>query len=257
MTKKQVSGGRFTPPTNPPDVTYMPWNPVTLVISHSQTLTFQVNDVLAYLRKQLDPNSRGFNQSTSGDKRFVVQYRIQSISSWNLTGRVVSLSVEDFIDSSANSGGRDQLCGLVDTGTATHTPAVGYNLPMSHFQHVIRTDDKLKDEHLFVVSAPTNDQCITYVKILYRFDGPATHPTVVSPIGEVSRTLNQLSNKILKHKDASTIELILNGVKYTAQAVALLNGEELIAQGQLDRSNDNSDKGSLESSLDFSDLHIT
>lgn len=217
-----MNGGRFSPPTNPPDVTYMPWHPVTLVISHSGGLTFKVNDIKKYLRSQLDPTARGFNKEDKGDSRFVVQYRVLSISSWNLTGRVISLSVEDFTDTVANTGGRDQLCGLVDTGTSVHTPAVGYNLPHSHSSHVIRTDDKYIDEVLFDVSSPNGNQCITYFKILFRFDGPARHPTVLSPVDEISNTLSDLANSIEKKISPSTMELVLNGVKYTAQAVALV-----------------------------------
>lgn len=222
VTKKMMTGGRFTPPTNPPDVTYMPWHPVTLVISHNGTLEFKANDILTYLRAQLDPTKRGFNQTSSGDSRFVVQYRVLTVSSWNLTGRVISLSVEDFIDTQAGAGGRDQLCGLVDTGSSLHTPAVGFQLPNSHSAHVLRTDDRFKDEYLFVVTAPSGNQCVTYMKTLYRFDGPAKHPSIISPIQEINRTLTHLSNKILKEKESSKIELILNGIKYTAEAVALV-----------------------------------
>lgn len=227
VTKKQMNGGKFTPPTNPPDVTYIPWVPVTLVISHKGPLSFKVNDIKTYLRKQLDPTSRGFNQSDSGDKRFVVQYRVLKVQSWNLTGRVIALSIDDFIDSSANTGGRDQLCGLVDTGTSTHTPAVGYQLPHSHAHHVLRTDDKQAEEYLIDVSAPGSDQCITYLTILYRFDGPAKHPSVLSPIVEVRETLDALSNRIMKYREPSKLELVLNGVKYVAEAVAVLSGAQV------------------------------
>lgn len=218
---KQISGGKFTPPTNPPDVTYLPWNPLTLVISHSKALNFQVKSVLDYLRAQVDPTKRGFNQTTTGDSRFVVQFRLLSIMAWNLSGRVISLSVDDFTDSSADAGGRDQLCGLVDTGTTTHTPAVGYYLPMHAQQHVLRTDTKQSDMFLFDVSG-TSGQFVTYVKILYRFDGPVNHPTILSPVQDIEKTLNKISNKILKQKETSTLELIWNGVKYTAEAVAVI-----------------------------------
>lgn len=227
VTKKQMNGGRFTPPTNPPDVTYIPWNSVTLVISHTGQLSLKVNNIKTYIRKQLDPTGRGFNPADSGDSRFVIQYRILKVQSWNLTGRVIALSIDDFIDSSADSGGRDQLCGLVDTGTSTHTPAVGYQLPSAHSHHVLRTDDKQANEYIIDVSAPGSDQCITYISMLYRFDGPAKHPTVLSPIVEVQKTLDRLSNRIMKYKEPSKMELVLNGVKYVAEAVAVLSGVDL------------------------------
>lgn len=222
VTKKQMMGGKFTPPTNPPDVTYIPWNPVTLVLTFTGQLTLTVNDVKRYIRKQLDPTGRGFNPLDSGDARFVIQFRIHRIQSWNLTGRVISMSVQDFIDASTSSGGRDQLCGLVDTGTSTHTPAVGYQLPASHFHHVLRTDDKLSREEIVYISSPATDQCIAYISMLYRFDGPAQHPSVLSPIGEIQRTLNKVSNKILNSKESSKVELVMNGIKYVAEAVAVI-----------------------------------
>lgn len=221
VTKKQMSGGRFTPPTNPPDVTYMPWHPVTLVIAHSDTLDFQVKSVTSYLRYQLDPTNRGFNQTKTGDTRFVVQFRLMSIAAWNLTGRVVSLSIDDFMDSEADKGARDQICGLVDTGTSTHTPCVGFTLSHAHQQHVLRTDDKQDDMYLFSVTGSAG-QFVTYVKILYRFDGPAKHPKILSPTQEIEKVVTNISNKILKMKEPSTLELTLNGVKYVAEAVALI-----------------------------------
>lgn len=222
VTKRAMSGGKFTPPTNPPDVTYMPWHPVTLVISHSSNLEFKVNDIKTYLRSQLDPTSRGFNKLDTGDSRFVVQYRVLQVTSWNLTGRVISLAVEDYRDTAANTGGREQICGLVDTGSSLHTPAVGYTLPHSLASHVLRTDDKYAEEYVFIVSAPSGNQCITYVKTLYRFDGPARHPKVLSPLNEIERVVTKISNKISKMNEPSTLELTLNGVKYVAEAVALV-----------------------------------
>lgn len=217
-------GGKFTPPTNPPDITYIPWNPVTLVLTFTGHLSLTVNDVKGYLRKQLDPTNRGFNPLDAGDGRFVIQFRLHRVQCWNLTGRVLSLSVQDFMDASSNSGGRDQLCGLVDTGTSTHTPALGYQLPASHFHHVLRTDDKMAREILIDFSSPSSDQCIAYLSILYRFDGPARHPTILSPIGEIQRTLTKVSNKILKNQESSKVELVMNGVKYVAEAVAVIAG---------------------------------
>lgn len=248
VTKKQMMGGKFTPPTNPPDVTYIPWNPVTLVLTFTGQLTLTVNDIKRYIRKQLDPTGRGFNPLDSGDSRFVIQFRVHRIQCWNLTGRVISMSVEDFMDASSNSGGRDQLCGLVDTGTSTHTPAVGYQLPASHFHHVLRTDDRLSREEIVYFSAPSSDQCIAYLSMLYRFDGPAQHPSILSPIGEIQRTLNKVSSKILKSKDSSKVELVMNGIKYVAEAVAVIAADSCASDDAI-RLNDAATKVSDEDDI--------
>lgn len=222
VTKKEMNGGAYRPPTNPPQVTFMPWHSVTLVISHTSDLSVKVNDLMSYLKSQLDPTGRGFNATTTGDKRFVVQLKLRSISSWNLTGRVISLSVEDFSDTTTASGGRDQLCGLVDTGTSTHTPAVGYRIPSSLTHHVLRTDDVSGPSYLFTVTAPSGSQCVTYVSLMYRFDGPAKHPEILSPIAEVEQSLNKVVDRLNQEKPRSTIDIILNGIKYTAEAVAVV-----------------------------------
>lgn len=223
VTKRALSGGKITPPSNPPDVTYQPWYPTTLVISHSTALNWTTNSVLSYLRSQIDPTKRGFNQKSNptDDNRFVIQYRLLSVTAWNLTGRVIALSVDDFSDTFADSGARDQLCGLVDTGTSIHTPAVGYVLPYHLQHHVLRTDDKQGDMNLFDVTTNSGN-CVTYVKILWRFDGPIKHPSIVSPINEIEEVVTTISNKIVKTQEASKLELVVNGIKYVAQAVAVL-----------------------------------
>lgn len=249
MTKRQMLGGKFTPPTNPPDITYMPWHPVTLVISHSKTLDFQVKHFKDYLKAQLDPTNRGFNQTSSGDKRFVIQVRLLQISAWNLTGRVIALSVDDYTDSLADSGARDQLCGLVDTGSSLHIPCVGYTLSQAHQQHVLRTDDKQDNMYLFQVSGSTGEQFITYVKILYRFDGPAKHPTILSPLQEIRDTVSDLSNEIAKREEPSTLELTVNGVRYLAEAVTILSGDAP-AVSRLPQSSTNLDSAMRRLSID-------
>lgn len=218
VTKREMSGGAFRPPSNPPQVTYIPWNNVTLVISHNTDLSLKVNDILGYLKSQLDPTSRGFNSTESGDKRFVVQMRIHSIASWNLTGRVISLSVEDFSDTNTATSGRDQLVGLVDTGTSTHTPAVGYKIPSNLSQHVIRTDDVTGPMYLLTVTAPSGSQLVTYVKISYRFDGPAKHPEILSPLAEIETTIKEA---VKDYNKRSTIDILVDGIAYTAQIAAV------------------------------------
>lgn len=222
MTRAEINGGAFKPPTNPPPVTYAPWQPVTLVLTHSSDLTMKVEDLLGYLRSQLDPNNRGFNQTKTGDGRFVVQFRFRSVSSWNLTGRVISLSVEDFTDIASSKTGRDQLCGLVDTGTSTHTPAVGFRIPSSLANHVLRTDDVTGQSYLFTITAPAGSQCVTYLKVYYRFDGPVKHPTIISPLTEIESTLEAVASKITQAKERSTIEFVIDGIKYAAEAVAVV-----------------------------------
>lgn len=168
--------------TNPPVVNYQPWNFVTLVKFFKGTESIKTQDILALLRSQVDPHKRGFNQTTSGDGRFVVQFKLKSVRAWNLTGKILALSVDDFNEQETAKGERDQLCGVIDTGTATHTPAVGYILPKNLQEKVIRTDDKQGDDYLFTGQVGDSDQGIFYITIEYRFDGPIVLPKYFTPL---------------------------------------------------------------------------
>lgn len=249
VTKRDLHGGKFSPSTNPPDVTYQPWNSVTLVHSFSQKFDCQTKTLIEQLRTQLDPEKRGFNQTTSGDRRFVVQMKIYSIQAWNLTGRMLALTVDDYSEARSAAGGRDQLVGIVDTGTQSHTPCVGYLLPASHRQMVLRTDDKQGEDYIYTLIAGGTDQCIVYTRISYRFDGPVQPPRILMPIGTTikllgdgNRTVNRVSvqvnglKEILKRLQEisentyesrpSTVEKIIDKVKYVAMAVAALGEGE-------------------------------
>lgn len=221
VTKREVHGGRFTPLSNPPDVTYQPWHPVTLVYSFSGNKEIKVTDISSQLKAQVDPTKRGFNPATTGDGRFVIQFRMFAVQAWNLTGRVISLSAEDFIDHAAAEGGRDQLCGLVDTGSSIHTPAVGYKFPASVSAHVVRTDDKFKDTYLINIQSGPDDRIIAYVKILYRFDGPVKAPTIFDHSAYIARGTNEI-----QHSNASienSIEVLIETLQNTNDLLAKID----------------------------------
>lgn len=243
VTKTSLHGGKFSPPTNPPDVSYQPWWPITLVWSAASSKSSDVNDLGNRLRKQTDPSGLGFNQKASdaSDKPFRVQFRLQSVQAWNLTGRIISLSVEDFTDN--NAQGRDQLCGLVDTGSPTHTPAVGYRLPASLSHHVLRNDDVSGKLNLFEVLGGSNDALVIYASVLYRFDGPIKFPTVSTPIidkineirdsvddelTELNRSIQLLTTTIddLVSRQPSTLSKVVDGVTRVAAFVVPLAARE-------------------------------
>lgn len=234
VTKRSLNGGKMRLGPNPPEVTYQPWNPVTLVKQTNKSLDIKVSDLSTILKLQIDPTKRGLNQITdkSRDDRFIVQFRVLSIRAWNLTGRVISLSVEDWTDTKSGSGGRDQLCGLIDTGSNVHTPAVGFSLPSTHRHHVLRTDDIENDVIVFHIGCGSNEACIIYVDVLYRFDGPVTIPTFFSfsnhVISKISAT-NKFAKKTVESVDQ------LNGTADTIREIAssardALDELKLIAQ---------------------------
>lgn len=206
---------------NPPVVDYQPWNPITLVKFFKGTSPMQTNQILELLRSQVDPTKRGFNQVQSGDSRFVVQYKLKSIRAWNLTGKIIALSVDDFNEQESAKDGRDQLCGVIDTGTATHSPAIGYVLPKSLQEKVIRTDDKQGDDYLFTCQVGDSDQGIMYLSIEYRFDGPITLPKYFTPLDYINSGFStvvqgldsQIEQTAIMSKRTSDMKKVLSRLK--------------------------------------------
>lgn len=217
VTQRQVRGGRFTPAANPPDVDFQPWQHITLVAVKKGDFECKVIDIQSLLRSQLDPTSHGFNQTTTGEDRFMVQIHLLSVTSWNLSGRTIALSVEDFSESGSAAGGRDQLCGLVDTGTGQHIPRVGYRLPIALAQQVLRADDKQGKDVLFFVQGRAEDQIYTYISVKYKFDGPARIPkfdfgTEIQQVVDRMDRLNATSQQIVDAQPSTVNEIVKEGI---------------------------------------------
>lgn len=220
-TVQQVFGGKFSPSANPPDVDFQPWHRVTLVDPFSGTMTVSVDSLRDKLRKQLDPTGRGFNPKDEGDKRFVPQFKIHAIQAWNLTGHIISISVQDYTDSKSASSGQDQLAGIVDTGSPGLLPKVGFRFPASHRNHVLRCDD---DEHAIQIASMQvgpSDQGLAYITLEYRFDGATTLPTTHNLFSVLTkcyanlRTINTSANHttVNTRLTADTAESILHKMK--------------------------------------------
>lgn len=184
VTFKNLEGGRFDPGTNPPSVDAQTWMHQVLVDTFKISAkggTYTINIIAEQLRGQLDPTKHGMKQ----DSDYRIQFRLKSIRAWNLTGRLIGLSVEDFSDASKNTLSVDQLCGLIDTGSPTHTPALGYHLPLAHQSHVLRNDAENGGMHLCDITGGTGDTVMVYFSLMWRFDGPYRVPSSLVPIDEI------------------------------------------------------------------------
>lgn len=226
ITKSEVKGGKYTPSTNPPDVNAQPWNNYTLMDTFEGSHTYTVSDIAKYFKLRFDPTKFGLNQSPD----FRMQYKIVSIACWNLTGRFITLSVEDYGDTESSKTGRDQLCGLLDSGTQLHTPAVGYRLPLSVRNCVLRNDDKQGNVCVFHSQGGNSDVCLVHIHMQWRLDGPVTPPSVsVSTLNDVNSGLNSLKDiaETLKQiaeqnerSKPSTVHKVVDGVSRLAMLVA-------------------------------------
>lgn len=199
VQRKEISGYKIKVPDNPPDVTSQPWYNLTVLRGVTGKLDMDVGELAKNIRSQLDPTKRGMNHVESGDSRFIIQMRLQSVTAWNLTSgaRLIALSVEDFHDTISATGGRDQLCGIVDTGGATSAPKVGYYLPSSHRSTVLRNDDLQASVILFNVQAGSKDQLLVQTKVLFRFDGPSSLPTIFNTtMSDIAQRIDRVARGV-------------------------------------------------------------
>lgn len=254
VRKSDIKGMKVSPSSNPPDLTIQPWYPYVILDTYNSSFNYTVNDIASYFRKRIDPCGWGLNftDMKATSKPFRMQMRIQSVSAWNLTGKFITLSVEDFHDTQSAKGGRDQLCGLIDSGTNLHTPAVGYRLPLNCRNTVLRNDDTEGGVYVFHSQAAEGDTCLVHIHILWRFDGPVAPPKLTAPslysIGEqissytpsfesLKKGLDSLNNIAMSLKEISeenqkkqpgVVKRVVDGISQLAVIVASVSeGDDL------------------------------
>lgn len=217
VTQRELKGGSIDVPSNPPNVSYQPWNNLTIV--HSGTtgeLTITVDDLCYELAKQIDPIMTGLSYTktnqTGSKLSSIINMKLQKIRAWNITGQMIALSVDDFSDSAKAIADVDALCGLVDTGSSTHTPAVGYDLPASHRSIVLRNGSAASDSKsvLYHVMAPSTDTIIVYTTVLWKFDGPSKFSSfetvMMQTIREISESAKNASTSV-SHVEALVTDI--------------------------------------------------
>lgn len=198
VTKAEVKGGKISVPTNPPEITYQPWMPVICMIRHNGgELKATISTIADALIDQIDPLRHALREKTdksvnkNGGPLF--QFRLRNVRAWNLTGHMIALSVNDLTDNSKTN--TDCLCGLMDTGSSLHIPAVGFEMPLSHKDLVLRNGLEDKDDPLFHVIVPPNDSCIVYVGIFWRCDGPSKFSSFTESMLSVMRQVRDSTDR--------------------------------------------------------------
>lgn len=195
-------GQKLTPSPNPPDTTATPWWP--LVIScirrpGDYTFTLLIADFLKQVGQGHTFNPTDFNEDKGNP--FRIQLRIDRVSVWNLTGRIVSLSiwdVEERADTKAVIVQTDLLGGWVDCGGVNCFPAVGFQYPSSHHRRVYRPDPRYASVKLFTTTGGSTDSILSHVHIQWRADGLPKFSTVSSGVEEISSQISELSTKLDK-----------------------------------------------------------
>lgn len=216
VTKREMKGGMMNVPSNPPIVSYQPWFSTTVVHAGvSGDITIKVSDLITQLVQQLDPTQHGFKTKKDGSNvgGAILNIRIRSIRAWNLTGRMIALTVDDYSDADKAIADVDALCGIVDTGSQSHIPAIGFEMPESHKNIVLRngTDSSSdKDAVLYHIVSPSSDTCIIYTSIFWKFDGPAKftsfHNSMLTSVQQIERNVFHIENNVGKILDIATQE---------------------------------------------------
>lgn len=216
ITKDEVVGGKMAVPENPPDITYQPWMPLNVVMrSGGDELKVTVDSLHMALVSQIDPLRHAFRADTDRDVNSeggpILQMRLRSVRAWNLTGHMIALSANDLTDNTKSN--TDCLCGLVDTGSSAHTPAVGYKYPISHSDIVLRRSRTDKDDPLFHIITPAGDSTIIYVNIFWRCEGPAKFSGFTRSMLAVVNQINDSAKRI----DRNALEIKRNALKQLDQ----------------------------------------
>lgn len=163
-------GLRYSPPTNPPDTTAQPWWPLTISAIHKQgdyTFTHLINDFQSQLNSsKFTFNSTDFNADTGTS--FRIQIRLEKVAVWNLTGKIISLSVWEIPEPTtiAATTEKTQLGSWVDCGSASSFPCVGYRYPESHTYRVYRPDPLLAKQVILSTTSSTSDSILYHIHIL-------------------------------------------------------------------------------------------
>ncbi len=222
VTHHELSGGSLKVPSNPPNVVYQPWNHLTVVYTGNTSttgeITIKVSDLCDQIRAQIDPISTG----TSSTPIFNV--KLQRVRAWNLTGHMIALSVDDYSDAAKAISDVDALCGLVDTGASSHTPAVGYDLPSTHRNIVLRNGSSSatdKKAVLYHVMAPASDTIIIYTTLLWKFDGPSKfstfNRTMIAAVESIAATVKDTN------ADIETLKDLVERINSRGQSLAIGN----------------------------------
>lgn len=224
VTTRSMNGGKFLPVNDPPQVAYQPWNHITLAW-YSKPADANFGDLVNKIINQLDPQGTGFS------KDLAIQMKIHSVRVWNVTGKHIALTVYDYMD----HDDKDQLCGIMDAGSNTGVPRIGYELPLSFRQHVMRNDATTGQRKLFTTSSASGDSILHYVRLEWRFDGPIKGPTIdldwqrrsyetqVKNL-EFNEATSKTAQQLLDAQP-STVEKVISKITHRAAEVALFAGD--------------------------------
>lgn len=241
---RTLRGFKFSPASNPPDITIQPWfsTVVTKIVTSSLTTSeyaLTLGKLTEALYQQLDPKSTCFLQIQEKQKEYVgpsIQLRLQSLSIWNLTGRVIGLSINDVTDEAKDD--KDQYGGWIDHGGASWFPALGFQYPASASAEVHRADNSNGPLVLASIMGSPRDSLLYHFKVLWRPDGPIKfdiiQDSMARMVSKIDVSVDDIADKLSalssKYGDDSSrgswVSRTIDGVsKLLPLVVTLASGE--------------------------------
>lgn len=212
-------GGRLNVGSNPPQVTYQPWYNLIISDMHTDGKDYTPAKIVSLITTQLDPHKHGF---TATNLR--LQFRLLEVRSWNLNGRNIGLAIDDY--SVRNKSDQEQICGIIDSGTALHVPGVGFKTPISLANLVLRNDNDDKDDTIVHIVAPAKSQCVTYLTVCWRFDGPikltsfsTEFERLIGSNNVIRADVRKLTEYAKDFSENSRTNVILNSISKAAEVV--------------------------------------
>lgn len=179
-TGRSIVGRRFSPGSNPPDITLLPFNNLTLVHvgkADKGVYEFTSEDVCNEIVKQIDPDKRSFNMAPE------LEFKPASIRIWNMTGKTASLVVFDHLNQESTNA---TLCSTMDVAASTSYASVGYEYPTAHKSTTLRKGKR----KMFTVVVGASNEAMIYFSLHWKIVGI---PAVISSVDLILQMRNQVS----------------------------------------------------------------
>lgn len=233
-------GTKVSPPVNPPDTVAQPWWPLT-ISSIRQPGEYTIDSFVTDFQNQLNADQYTFNtQSYDSDtgKPFRIQVRFMGVDVWNLTGRILSLTVwelpeQNYTETPDKFAQKDQLGSWVDCGGPSAFPAIGYRYPASHHRRVYRPDPRYKAKSIVSTIAASGDRILIHLHCNWKADGFPKFTSVQQPhlpllkeIRESNKHLVEINESILE-KQSDRGNAIVKGASVAAQyVIPIVTGDQ-------------------------------
>lgn len=232
--KPELRGRKFKPPTQPPEITPQPFNALTIFHvgkGDTGTYDFTAKDIANMIIAQVNPSKLFILPATA------LEVRVQKIRVWNISGKTLHLVAYDYL-SSATTQASLQI--VIDMGSPSTYPAVGYEWPTTHQQTVLNSTIT---KNIFSIVAGAKADVVMYISVLWRIYGMPVPQYTLGLLARISGTLEDVKKdtkdvadqakesnshlKEIRESQPGLVSKIINGVAHIGAYVAPLAADEV------------------------------